>query len=103
MSKGGEIVEFWRWNPGELKVHTEVEFGRYLMRNYRRGEDRRRLRWSAVYKDRSGRLHGFDFVIRKDERENIERLAKVFRRENSGTNNGENGADSKVEIAVSNF
>jgi hypothetical protein len=94
---------FWRWNISELKVHTDAAFGKYLMRNYRPGEGRKRIRWSAEYRDRKGRLFGYDFVIKKHERDAIVKLHRQFDREKSGTKNSDNGADSKAESTHSDF
>ena len=96
-------LTFWYWTPQAVKAHTAADFGRYLMRVFRAGDDRKRIRWSAVYKDRYGKLTGFDFIIPNTERVRIENLYKAFEYEKSGTENGESRAESIAEITQSGF
>jgi hypothetical protein len=93
------MIEFWRWSRSELKVYVEPDFGRYLMRTFRPANDRKRIRWSAEYRNRDGRIVAYDFVIQSRERSRIELLYKQFGSRKSGTESAENEAESIGEIA----
>jgi hypothetical protein len=96
-------MEIWKYSPGKLKAHTSVEFGRVLMRTLRSGNDRKRITWSAVYRDRTGRIVGYDFVIQSRERSRIGTLHKQFEGRKSGTESGEIEAESIAEITQSDI
>jgi hypothetical protein len=96
-------MEIWRWSASEVKVHTGVDFGRYLMQSYRPGEGRRRITWSAIYKDRTGKLWGFDFIINRSDLERVKKLYRKFGRGKSWTETGETGSDSRAEVTYSDI
>ena len=74
------------------------------MRNYRPGEGRRRIQASAIYRDRRGKLWGYDFVVNKSERERIIKLFRKFRNyEKSGTENTENSTELKGGFQPGDF
>jgi hypothetical protein len=62
-------LEFWTWDKGRQKVHVDKEFGNHL---------RKKRKFSAVYRDRTGKVVGFDFVIRSEERLDIKKLHRQF-------------------------
>ena len=92
-------MEYWRWSPGEIKVHTAPIFGRYLMRNYRRGDKRKRIKWNAEYRDRNGKIIGYDFIISAADLSAIEKLRRSCEREKSGTEIAQNGSYSIPKVA----
>jgi hypothetical protein len=88
------MIEFWRWGPGELKLHTDTKFGRHLMKN-------QKMKYQAIYRDRGGKVYGYDFVIKSVDRERYQTLHKQFERKLLSENNGENRAETKPEITQS--
>ena len=64
-------MEVWRWSPGKLKIHVDPLFGKHLRR-------RHKMKPSAEYRDRSGILVGYDFVISKSERNRLDKSYRKF-------------------------
>jgi hypothetical protein len=89
--KNGGDLDFWRWSPGKMKMHTGKDFGRHLMKN-------QKLKASATYRDRSGKIYGYDFVIPKTDRERFERLHRIF----LSDKNNENGTKTMGGIPINN-
>jgi hypothetical protein len=87
-------MEFWRWGPSESKMHVDTNFGRYLMKN-------QKMKYQAIYRDRAGKVYGYDFIIQSVDRERYQKLYKQFERKSLPENNGENRAETKPEIKQS--
>ena len=88
------MMESWKWSPGKLKIHVYKDEGRHLIKNHR-------MKSQAVYRDRSGRIVAYDFIVGSDDRDRIEKLLFEYVNKNMSAENGESRAQSIAEITQS--